>query len=56
MVPAISLNYKPLELVDHFLYLDSNISSTESDVNISIEKAWIAIDRLTTIWKPDPSD
>ena len=26
------------------------------DVNINIGKVWIAIDRLTTIWKPDLSD
>ena len=33
------LNYKPLKLVDYFPYLGSNISSTESDVSISIRKA-----------------
>ena len=27
----------PLELVDHFIYLSTNISSTESDVNIHID-------------------
>ena len=41
-----SLNGKPLKLVDQFIYLSSNISSTESNVNICIGKAWIAIDRL----------
>ena len=42
---AIStLNNKPLKLVDHFIYFGSNISSTESDVNIRIGKAWNAID------------
>ena len=34
------LNGKPLKLVDHFTYLSSNISSTESDINIHIGKAW----------------
>ena len=29
-----ALNDKPLELVDQFTYLGSNISSTEKDVNI----------------------
>ena len=30
-------------------YLGSNISSTESNVNIDVDKAWTSIDRLTTI-------
>ena len=34
-----TLNDKPLKLVDQFTYLSSNISSTESDVNIRIGKA-----------------
>ena len=38
-----SLNGKPLKL-DQFIYLSSNISSTESDVNIG--KAWTTIDRF----------
>ena len=35
---AISINGKLLELVDQFIYLGSNISSTESNVNICIGK------------------
>ena len=36
---AIStLSVKPLKLVDHFAYISSNISSTESDVNICLLK------------------
>ena len=35
-----SLNGKSLKLVDQFIYLGSNISSTESDVDIHIGKAW----------------
>ena len=47
---AIStLDNKPMKLVDHFTYLGSSISSTESDVNKRIEKLWTAIDKLTTI-------
>ena len=42
----IFTNEKPLKL-DHFTYLGSNISSTESNVNIG--KAWIAIDWLLAI-------
>ena len=51
----ISLNGKPMKLVKQLTYLDSNISSTESDVNIQIGKAWIAIDWLTTTWKSNLS-
>ena len=47
---AIStLSGKPLKFVDQFTYLRSNISSTESDVNIHLVKAWNAIDRLLII-------
>ena len=38
------------------VYLGSNISSTESDVNIHIGNSWTAIDRLLTIWKSDLSN
>ena len=50
---AISLNGKPLKLVDDFIYLGSNISSTESIINKCISKAWTTIIRLSTIWKTD---
>ena len=50
-----SLNGKPLKLVDQFIYFDSNISSTESDVNICISKALNIPDKLTTISKSDLS-
>ena len=46
---AISLNAMPLKLVDRCIYLGSNISSIESDVNIRITKAWIAIDWLSIL-------
>ena len=42
-----SLNGQPLKLVDYFIYLGSNISSMESDINIYIGKAGTAIDRLS---------
>ena len=51
-----SLSGKPLQLIDHFIYLSRNISSTESNVNICLAKAWMAIDRLSIIWKSDLSD
>ena len=44
-----SFNCNSLELVDQLIYLGSNISFTESNVNISIRKAWTAIDRLLII-------
>ena len=47
---------KPLKLTGKFTYLDSSISSTESDVIIHLTKAWTTIDRLSSIWKSDLSD
>ena len=46
-----SLNDTLLKLVDQIINFACNISSTESDVNICIVKAWTATDRLTTMWK-----
>ena len=51
-----TLNSKPLNLDGYFTYLNSNISSTESNINIWIRKAWTAINRLSIIWKSDLSD
>ena len=45
------LNKTLLKKVDDFVYLGSNIASTEKDVLIRISKAWSALDRLRTIWK-----
>ena len=44
-----SLNNKTLKLVYLFIYLGSNISSTESNVNVRIGKALITIDSLLNI-------
>ena len=46
-----TLNGSPLELVDKFTYLVSSVSSTETDVNTQLAKAWAAIERLLVIWK-----
>ena len=54
--PISSLKSNPLKLVNQFILLGSNISSTESDVNIHVEKVCTSIDRLSTKWKSDPSD
>ena len=40
-----------VKLVDKSIYLISNISSTESDVNVQISRAWSDKDRKTIIWK-----
>ena len=42
-----------LKLVDKFTYLGSSVSSTETDINTQLAKAWAAIDRLSVIWKSD---
>ena len=48
-----SLNGKRLNLVDELICIGCSISSTESDINKRIDKAWTAIDRLSTLWKSD---
>ena len=48
-----TLNGNPLELVDKFTYLGSSVSSTETDINTRLAKAWAATDRLSVIWKSD---
>ena len=42
-----------LKLVDKFIYLGSNVSSTEKDIDTRLTKAWTAIDKLSIIWKSD---
>ena len=49
-------SFKTLKLLDHFIYIGNNISSTENNDNLRIEKAWTAIDREMTIWNSDLSD
>ena len=51
-----TLNGSPLKLVDRFTYLGSSVSSTETDINTWLEKAWAALDRLSVIWKSDLTD
>ena len=48
-----TLDWTPLKLVDKFIYLGSSVSSTEKDIDTRLTKAWIAIDRLSIIWKSD---
>ena len=51
-----TLNGSTLKLVDKFTYLGSSVSSTETDINTRLAKAWTAINRLSVIWKSDLTD
>ena len=51
-----TLNGGPLKLVDKFTSLRSSASSTKTDINTWLAKAWTAIDRLSVIWKSDLTD
>ena len=51
-----TLSSRPLKLVDEFTYLGSNISSTESGINICLVKVWTIFNRLSIIQKSDLSD
>ena len=51
-----SLNGKPPKFVDQFIYLGSNISSTEGHVTIRIGKPWTLNVMLKIIWKYDISN
>ena len=46
-----TLGGSSLKLVDNFTYLGSSVSSTETDIDSRLTKAWTAIDRLSVIWK-----
>ena len=62
-----TLNGSSLKLVDKFTYRGSDVSSTETDINTRLAKAWTAtidypnpnpnpVDRLSVIWKSDLTD
>ena len=51
-----TLNRSSLKLVDKFIYLGCSVSSTETDINTQIPKAWTAINRLSVIWKSALAD
>ena len=44
------------KLVDKFSNLGSRVSSTDTDIDTRLEKAWTAINRLSVIWKPELTD
>ena len=48
-----TLNGSSLKLVDKFAYLGSSVSSTKTDINMGLTKAWTPINRLSVIWKSD---
>ena len=51
-----TLNGCTLKLVDKFNYLGNSVSSTDTDINTRLAKAWTAIDSLSVIWKSDLTD
>ena len=51
-----ALNGSSLKLEDKFTFLGSSVSSTETDINTRLAKAWAAIDRLSVIWKSHLTD
>ena len=51
-----TLNGSSLKLVDKFTYQGSSVSSTKTDIDTWLAKAWTAINRLSVIWKSDLTD
>ena len=51
-----TLNGCAMKLVDKFAYLGSSVSSTETDIDTQLAKAWTAIDRLSVVLKSDLTD
>ena len=51
-----TLNSSSLKLVDKFTYLGRSVSSTETDIDTWLAKAWTALRRLSFIWKSDLTD
>ena len=45
-----------MKLVDKFAYLVSSVSSTETDINTRLAKAWTTIHCQSVIWKSDLID
>ena len=48
-----TLGGSSLKLVDKFTYVGSSVSSIKADSDTRLRKAWIAIDKLSVIWKSD---
>ena len=45
-----------ISILNKFTYLGSSVSSTETDIDMQLTKAWTAIDGLLVIWKSDLTD
>ena len=53
---TLTLSGNTMKLVDKFTYLGSTVSSTKTDINTRLAKAWTAIHRLSVIWKSHLTD
>ena len=51
-----TLDGTSLKLVHKFTYLGRSVSSTEKDIDTRLTKAWMAINRLSIIWKSGLTD
>ena len=51
-----TLKCSSVKLTDKFTDLGSSVSSTDTDIDTRLAKAWTAIDRLSVIWKSDLTD
>ena len=51
-----TLNSSSLKLVNKFTFLGSSVSSTNTDINTWLAKAWTSIDRLSVVRKSDLTD
>ena len=47
------LNGSSLKLVDKFTYLGNSVSSTDTDIDTWLTKAWTANNRISVIWESD---
>ena len=51
-----TLNGSALKIVDKFTYVGGSVSSTETDIDTRLAKAWTAIDSLSVVWTSDLTD
>ena len=51
-----TLNSSSLKLVDKFIYQRSSFSSTRTDINTRLAKAWTGNEKLSVTWKSDLTD
>ena len=56
LIKQATLDGSSLKLVDKFTYLGRSVSSTEKDIDRRLTKAWIAIDKISIIWRSDLTD